>query len=125
MSRVPLNLVDELRILNEEYRRSAECNERRRKAEINNFFKGLTNRYREKLIHSFKKAASNGYRVTYINYFNREHFRMNIPNTGNPKWVCDKWLREYILQEEYFTGITCEVWETRSSGLFLTTVFKW
>ena len=101
----------------EQFRNQQEMDRQR---QIDTFFDNLTNQHLGYLMNCLKRASSMGKKEAFIN-FPRDDFRINIRNTGNPKWVCGMWLQRLTATGGPLEGIRYDVWGNAK----FTTKFSW
>ena len=83
----------------------------------NELFNHLTEKYHESIKQAIKLASSHGKTEKHIN-FEKEDFKANFPGLGNPKKVCEDWLKELCTPQSpalqgnktCFIGLKFDVW---------------
>tara|TARA_B100001094_G_scaffold271458_1_gene276761 strand:- start:3378 stop:3686 length:309 start_codon:yes stop_codon:yes gene_type:complete len=84
------------------------------------FFESLTEKYICYVMNCLKRASSIGKKEAFIN-FPINDFRINIRNTGDPKWACTKWLERLSSDGYQLQGVRYDVWGNTK----FTTKFSW
>ena len=101
----------------EQFRNQQELNRQR---QIDLFFDNLTEKYLGYLMNCLSRSAEVGKREAFIN-FQKNDFRINMRNTGNPKWVCKTWLERLSSPGGPLECIRYDVWGNAK----FTTKFSW
>lgn len=102
------------------WRRFSSQPEMDRETQLDALFNDLTTKHYGYLLNCLDRASTIGKREAFVN-FPIDDFTVTITNTGNPKWVCKKWLKKLVKDDDSLTGIRYNVWGNDD----FTTKFFW